>query len=134
MVFRVAMVQDGISRLEHGLGNIKIETRGIQRVGHEERIKEKRSNYLQAFLLWVSVNLVAVNVTLGMLAPVLFRLGFIDSALCAALGSFLGSIPTAYVATWGPCSGNRTLVSFSTSKYYGCRPLVLTFGRSSPDM
>ena len=112
MVMGVAKVQDCISRLEHGLENLNVETRGIQRVGLEERIKGKSSNYLQALLLWISVNLVAVNVTLGMLAPTLFGLGFKDGALCAAFGSFLGSIPTAYMATWGPVSGNRTLVSF----------------------
>lgn len=105
-------MQECISRLEHGLGNLNVETRGIQRVGLEERIKGKSSNYLQALLLWISVNLVAVNVTLGMLAPTLFGLGFKDGALCATFGSFLGSIPTAYMATWGPVSGNRTLVSF----------------------
>ena len=99
-----------LSKLEQGLRALNVETRGIQRVLPSERIECKPVIYLQAFLLWFSVNLVASNITLGMLGPALFELSFRDSALCAAFGSLLGSVPTAYLVTWGPRSGNRTLV------------------------
>lgn len=62
-------------------------------------------------MLWVSINLAAVNITLGMLAPTVFGLGFTDAALCAVGGSAIGSVAVAYVATWGPRSGCRTMVS-----------------------
>ena len=68
---------------------------------------------MQVFLLWLSINISAVDVTLGMLAPTVFALGFRDAALCAVFGSILGGVPVAYIATWGPLSGNRTLVSVS---------------------
>ena len=67
-------------------------------------------NYLQACLLWVSINLAANNITLGMLAPTLFYLSFKDATICAVLGSILGSIPVAYISYWGPVSGNRTMI------------------------
>ena len=69
-------------------------------------------SYLQAFVLWVSINLAAVNITLGMLAPTVFGLGFTDAAWCAVGGSVIGSAAVAYIATWGPKSGCRTMVSF----------------------
>ena len=71
---------------------------------------------MQVFVFWLSVNIAAVDVTLGMLAPTLFGLGFRDAALCAVFGSMLGSVPVAYIATWGPRSGNRTMVTHSWRK------------------
>ena len=96
--------------LEKPLGHYNIEARGIQRVEAHETQPLTRKSYLQCFTLWISINLAAVNVTLGMLAPTVYGLGFKDAALCAAFGSLLGSIPVAYVATRGPVSGNRSLV------------------------
>ena len=46
-----------------------------------------------------------------MLAPTVYGLGFKDAALCAVFGSLVGSIPVAYIATRGPVSGNRSMVS-----------------------
>jgi purine-cytosine permease-like protein len=45
-----------------------------------------------------------------MLGPAVYYLPFLDSSLCAVFGAMLGSIPTAYIATFGPPSGNRTMV------------------------
>ncbi|KAH9845689.1 putative purine-cytosine permease (2A39) family protein [Teratosphaeria destructans] len=42
--------------------------------------------------------------------PAVYYLPFLDSSLCAVLGAILGSIPVAYIATFGPLSGNRTMV------------------------
>lgn len=40
----------------------------------------------------------------------MFYLSFLDSSLCAVFGAILGSLPVAYIATFGPRSGNRTMV------------------------
>ena len=94
---------------------IRLETRGIQRVTpSESTVILSWHTYMQPFVLWVSINLAAVNITLGMLAPTVFGLGFMDAALCATGGSAIGSAAVAYIATWGPKSGCRTMVSSSS--------------------
>lgn len=87
-----------------------VEARGISRVLPADTQPLTWQSYAQAFVLWFSINLAAVNVTLGMLAPVVFGLGFTDAALCAVLGSALGSCAVAYTATWGAKGGVRTMV------------------------
>jgi purine-cytosine permease-like protein len=47
----------------------------------------------------------------GMLGPLAYDLGLTDSALCAAFGAVLGAAGAAYMSTFGPESGNRTMVS-----------------------
>ena len=97
-------------KFERTLIEYNLEARGIQRVEPHECNELTWKNYLQAFLLWVSVNLAAVNITLGMLAPTVYYLSFKDAAFCAVFGSLLGSMAVAYIATWGPISGNRTMI------------------------
>ena len=109
----VAHTQTYLHRFERSLVAYHIETRGVQRVEPHETHPITWRNYLQAFVLWVSINLAAVNITLGMLAPTVFGLGFRDASLCAVFGALLGSVPVAYIATWGPASGNRTMVGLS---------------------
>lgn len=99
-----------LKSFEHQLLKYNVEARGIQRVDPSQTHPRSWIDYLQAFLLWLSVNLAAVNITLGMLAPTVFELSFKDSALCAVFGSIIGSLVVAYVATWGPISGNRTMI------------------------
>ena len=99
-----------IKTFEHYLLKYNVEARGVQRVEPEETHPRTWSDYLQVFLLWVSVNLAAVNITLGMLGPKVYALSFKDAALCAVFGSSLGSLAVSYIATWGPKSGNRTLI------------------------
>ena len=98
------------TRVEQSLSKYKVEARGVQRVEPFECEDLSWKSYLQAFNLWFSVNLAAVNITLGMLAPTIFFLSFKDASLCAVFGSLLGSIATSYIATWGPISGTRTLI------------------------
>lgn len=98
-------------KFEQQLVEHNLEARGIQRVDESERIRLSWVSYLQAFLLWVSVNLAANNITLGMLGPAVYALSFLDSSLCAVFGAFVGSLVVAWSATWGPVSGNRTMVS-----------------------
>ncbi|QIW99472.1 hypothetical protein AMS68_004990 [Peltaster fructicola] len=96
--------------LERTLIKYNIEARGIQRVLPEDRQPLNKRGLLQIYLLWFSINLAAVNITLGMLGPAVFSLSFRDASLCAVFGSMLGSLPVAYIATFGPRSGNRTMV------------------------
>lgn len=99
-----------MNRFEKQLVEYNIEARGIQRVDERERHVLTWVTYLQVFLLWVSINLAANNITLGMLGPAVYELGFMDSALCSVFGAVVGSFTAAWSATWGPVSGNRTLV------------------------
>ena len=46
-----------------------------------------------------------------MLGPLAYDLGFTDSALCCVFGTLLGSAGSGYMSTFGPESGNRTMVS-----------------------
>lgn len=99
---------------EQQLVEYNLEARGIERVAPEDRMKKLSwMSYLQAFLLWVSINLAANNITLGMLGPAVYGLSFTDSALCAVFGVFTGSLVAAWVATWGPISGIRTMVCYA---------------------
>lgn len=87
-----------------------IEARGIHRVQACEKTPDTTLSALQIVLMWLSINSAANNITLAMLGPAVYGLGFTDSALCACLGGLVGSLAPAYTATWGPVSGNRTLI------------------------
>ena len=106
--------------------NIKIESlagleaRGIARVLPEERHGSSVMGYAQMAILWFSANVTANNLAVGLLGPLVFELGFVDSAMMATFGSLVGSIPTAYMSIWGAQSGNRTMVGIL---------LLLDFGR-----
>ncbi|WPH01647.1 Hypothetical protein R9X50_00449700 [Acrodontium crateriforme] len=87
-----------------------LETRGMQRVPPQARHDSKGTTWLNISMMWFGINCAANNVTLGMLGPTVFTLSFTDSAICGVLGGIVGSIPVAYVAIFGPRSGNRTMV------------------------
>lgn len=112
-----AMIARHTRNFEKQLVEYNLEARGIQRVELDERLDLTRKNYAQAFLLWFSINLAANNVTLGMLGPAVYGLSFTDASLCAVFGSVVGSLPVAYIATWGPVSGNRTMVLVPLSAF-----------------
>lgn len=95
---------------EKQLVRYNLEARGIHRVAASERHDTRRLGFVQISLLWFSINLAANNITLGMLGPAVFYLGFTDAALCAVFGMLLGCLPVAYIATFGPRSGLRSLV------------------------
>lgn len=99
-----------LHRFEKTLLKYNVETRGIQRVEDHEKQKASFFAYIQVFVLWTSVNLVVNNVTLGMLGPAVYELSFTDASLCATLGALVGSVPVAWIATWGPLSGIRTMI------------------------
>ena len=99
-----------LSQFERQLIKYNFEARGVQRVEPHETHAQTLKDYVQAFLMWISVNLAAVNITLGMLASTVYNLSFKDAAFCAVFGALLGSLVVAYIATWGPISGNRTMI------------------------
>jgi hypothetical protein len=86
------------------------EARGITRVLPEERHGTSLSTDFQMGFLWFSANLTANILAVGFLGPLVFSLGFVDSAMCAVFGSFLGCVLAAYMSIWGAQSGNRTMV------------------------
>ena len=108
-----------LQRIEDALARFNLEKRGIQRVEPHETQPLTRGSYLQVFILFASINLSAGNTILGMLAPAVFFLSFKDTAFCVVFGTILGSLPAAYIATWGPISGNRSLVSEWFSLFFG---------------
>ena len=103
-------VETYFKKFEQTLIKYNLEERGVKRVEPHETNQLTWKGFLQAFNLWVSINLAAVNITLGMLAPTVYLLSFKDAAFCAVFGSLLGSCAVSYIATWGPVSGNRTMI------------------------
>ncbi|KAI4148666.1 MAG: hypothetical protein LQ341_001509 [Variospora aurantia] len=87
-----------------------LETRGITRVLPDQRHAASAFGYIQMALLWFSANISANNLAVGMLGPLLFELGFLDSAMCSVFGIFVGAAATAYMSIWGAQSGNRTMI------------------------
>jgi hypothetical protein len=100
----------GWQGFERQLVVYNLEARGIQRVEPDERQELRLLGYSQVAIMWFSVNLAANNITLGMLGPVVFSLGFVDACLLSVFGAFVGSMVVAYIATFGPKSGNRTMI------------------------
>jgi len=89
-----------------------LEARGITRVLPEERQDASMWNYVQMALLWFSANISVNNLAVGLFGPLVYQLGFVDSAMCAVFGTLVGSVSTAYMSIWGAQSGNRTMVCY----------------------
>lgn len=117
-----------LKSFEQTLLRCNIEARGIQRVPPEDRHDLSRHGVTQILLIWISINLEAVVIALGFLGPVVYYLPFLDSCLLAVFGSILGAAPAAYIATFGPRSGNRTMIltRFITGWYPSKLIVVLT--------
>lgn len=86
------------------------EQGGITRILPEQRHPSSVKGDIQMLLLWLSANVSINNLAVGLLGPLLFGLGFLDSSLCAVFGASLGAVSTAYMSIWGPQSGCRTMV------------------------
>lgn len=101
-----------LTRLNARLESLNgFEARGITRVLPSERHPASTMAYAQVFILWFGANISVNNLAVALLGPLVFHLGFLDSALCAVFGALLGSLSTAYMSIWGPVSGNRTMAS-----------------------
>lgn len=103
-------LESHVKAFEQTLVNYKLEIRGIQRVEEHEKVQIGWLAYLQVFGMWLSINLVINNIALGMLGPAVYELSFRDASLCAVFGAIIGSVPVAWIATWGPFSGLRSMV------------------------
>ena len=95
------------SRIENLAG---FEARGLARVQPHERQAYSIMGLVQMMLLWFSANMSINNLAVALCGPLIYSLGFVDSAWCAVGGIFLGALGTAYMSTWGAVSGNRTMV------------------------
>lgn len=87
-----------------------LEARGVTRVLPEEKHDGRAQGYLQMLLLWFSINLGATNITTGLLGPLLFSLGWVDCVCIVIFANAISSCAVAYISTFGPQSGNRTMV------------------------
>lgn len=115
-----------IKNFERILVKYNFEARGVQRVLPHECRTLTWTSYLQPFFFWTSANLAAQNVTLGMLGPSVFALSFRDASICAFFGSLIGTLGVSYIATFGPVSGHRTLISARyTFGWYPTKLLVI---------
>jgi hypothetical protein len=106
----LSKTQRAWKNFERQLIAYNLEARGIQRVLPDERQDLRLLGYSQVAIMWFSVNLAANNITLGMLGPAVFALGFVDSCLLSVFGALVGCLVVAYIATFGPKSGNRTMI------------------------
>lgn len=106
----VSNPESRIRAFEQMLVKYNLEIRGIQRVDEDEKVQISWLAYLHAFGLWTSINLAPNNITLGMLGPAVYELSFRDASLCAVFGAIIGSVPVAWIATWGALSGLRAMV------------------------
>ncbi|CAG8427253.1 unnamed protein product [Penicillium salamii] len=87
------------------------ENRGIERIPPEEREPVTSSTTLHMFLMWFSMTLATNNIVVGSMGTLVLGLSFKDAALCGVFGCLLGTTIIGYISTWGPKSGNRTLIA-----------------------
>lgn len=100
-----------ITKCKHWIESLpSLEVRGVTRVLPEERKVPSRWDDFQISILWFSANITANNLAVGLLGPLLFGLGFLDSALIVAFACLIGSLGPAYMSIWGAQSGTRTMV------------------------
>lgn len=92
------------------------EARGITRVLPEEKHDGGIRGYIQMWLLWFSINMAATNIITGLLGPLVFGLGWVDSICIAIFATGLSAAAPSYTSTFGPESGNRTMVSVQAAR------------------
>jgi hypothetical protein len=93
-----------------------LEARSITRVLPEERKVPSRLDYVQMSILWFSVSVTANHFVIGLLSPLLFGFGFLDSALIVTFTCSVGSLGPAYMSKWGAQSGNRIMVRIPNAR------------------
>lgn len=86
------------------------ENRAIERVPPEEREVVTSSTMLHMFLMWFSMTLATNTIVVGSIGTLVLQLSFKDAAVCGVFGCLVGTSIIGYASTWGPKSGNRTLV------------------------
>ena len=87
-----------------------LEARGIRRVLPEEKQECGRRGYLHMFELWFGINLVVMSVITGLLGPLVYQLGWVDCVCIIIFANALSCSAVGFISTFGPQSGNRTMV------------------------
>ncbi|KAI4234197.1 MAG: hypothetical protein L6R40_006856 [Gallowayella cf. fulva] len=87
-----------------------LEARGITRVLPEEKHGGGARGYLQMLALWFSINMTVLNIITGLTGPLLFSLGWTDSVCLSIFATGLSACGVSYTSTFGPQSGNRTMI------------------------
>ena len=91
-------------RMPAGSGDMAIETHGITPVPEDNRY----GTPWRLFTVWFAPQLTMTGVFTGSLA-IVFGLGFWLGLLAMIIGTVLGSLPVAYLSTWGPRTGTGQL-------------------------
>ena len=91
-------------RMPAGSGDLAIETHGITPVPEENRYGTPG----RLFTVWFAPQMNMTGVFTGSLA-IVFGLGFWLGLLAMVIGTLLGSVPVAYLSTWGPRTGTGQL-------------------------
>ncbi|KAJ5950356.1 Permease cytosine/purine uracil thiamine allantoin [Penicillium vulpinum] len=89
---------------------INVESRGIEPIAIEDREPITPSTILHMLLMWFSMTLATNNIIVGSMGTLVLGLSFRDAALCAVFGCLAGNFTVGFISTWGPRSGNRTLI------------------------
>lgn len=99
------------SRYEKWAENISgLEVRGIEPIPLEERREPTAWAALEMLVMWFSMGMAINNITAGSMGTLVMGLSYKDAVICAVFGNLLGNVTVGYMSTWGPRSGNRTLV------------------------
>jgi NCS1 family nucleobase:cation symporter-1 len=91
-------------RMPAGAGDIAMETHGIKPIP----LANRYGSAGRLFTVWFAPNVNMTGVFTGTLAITL-GLGFWLGMLAMVIGSVLGSLPVAYLSTWGPRTGAAQL-------------------------
>ena len=91
-------------RMPVGSGDMAIETHGITPVPEDNRY----GTPWRLFTVWFAPQMNMTGVFTGSLA-IVFGLGFWLGLLAMIIGTVLGSLPVAYLSTWGPRTGTGQL-------------------------
>jgi NCS1 family nucleobase:cation symporter-1 len=87
-----------------GAGDLSVETHGIAPIPETNRYGSAR----RLFTVWFAPQVTMTGVFTGSLAVTL-GLGFWLGLLAMTIGTVLGSLPVAYLSTWGPRTGTGQL-------------------------
>ena len=91
-------------RMPTGSGDLAVETHGITPIPEDNRYGSPR----RLFTVWFAPQMNVTGVFTGSLA-IVFGLGFWLGLLAMVIGTILGSLPVAYLSTWGPRTGTGQL-------------------------
>ena len=91
-------------RMPTGSGDLVVETHGITPIPEDNRYGSPR----RLFTVWFAPQMNVTGVFTGSLA-IVFGLGFWLGLLAMVIGTILGSLPVAYLSTWGPRTGTGQL-------------------------